>query len=110
MFQNHSHNVTTSLICLFECQQNLAYISAGYLGIIFIVATYLICRRLRSDKNRKKTSAQGRRREQRNRSTSQSSTWSSARGLNDSFDTDSITSSVYEHYGSKYNSTSTNHV
>jgi hypothetical protein len=87
-----------SLLCLFECQQKLAYISAGYLGIIIIVIVYLYYRCVVKMKK-----AGSGRRQNRDHSTSHfsqysQSSWSSHRGLNDSFDTDSVTSSVI--YGS----------
>jgi hypothetical protein len=90
-------NKTLSFLCLFECQQNLAFISLAYLCIVIITMIYLICRRVSSDKAKKKKKNLGETGNRRRPSTSHSSIWS-AGGLNDSFDTDSVTSSVI--YGS----------
>jgi len=93
-------NKTLSFLCLFECQQNLAFVSLAYLCIVIITMIYLICRRVSSDKAKKKKKNLGETGNRRRPSTSHSSIWSDtiSVGLNDSFDTDSVTSSVI--YGS----------
>ena len=93
-------HLPAQLICRVKCQQELAFISAGFLSVILVVIIFLSCRRWTIEKNKQTLLSRSRRRaHRRNRSTSQS-TWSlsSAAGLNDSFDTDSVTSSVL--YGS----------
>lgn len=85
--------IPVNFICLPSCQQSLAYVSAAFLGIIITTILYLSCRRLRLEKQQEVIRS-SRRRSNQSRSTSQSFTSS----LNDSFDTDSITSSVL--YGS----------